>query len=50
MDANTEYELFTQIVIQLFSRNGLFKSNPVRHNVKLKGKSGQNHQVDVYWE
>ena len=25
-------------------------SSSVQHNVKLKGKSGQEHQVDVYWE
>ena len=25
-------------------------SSSVQHNVKIKGKSGQKHQVDVYWE
>ena len=29
--------------------NGL-ESSSVQHNVKIKGKSGQEHQVDVYWE
>ena len=50
MNNNTEYELFTRGVCE---RLALFKglqSSSVRHDVKLKGKSGQEHQVDVYWE
>lgn len=26
------------------------KTTNVQHNVKLRGKSGQEHQIDVYWE
>ena len=50
MNNNTEYELFTREVCE---RLALFKglqSSTVQHDVKLKGKSGQEHQVDVYWE
>ena len=50
MNINTEYELFTREVCErLASYNGLLLSS-VQHNVKLKGKSGFEHQVDVYWE
>ena len=50
MNSNTEYEKFTR---ELCERLALFKelqSSTVQHNVKLKGKSGQEHQIDVYWE
>ena len=50
MNTNTEYEKFTREVCE---RLALFKglqSSSVQHDVKLKGKSGQEHQVDVYWE
>ena len=26
------------------------KTTNVQHNVKLRGKSGQEHKIDVYWE
>ena len=49
MNTNTEYEKFTQEVCErLALYQGL--SSSVQHNVKLKGKSGQEHQVDVLWE
>lgn len=50
MNTNTEYEKFTR---ELCERLALYKgllSSSVKHNVKLKGKSGLNHQIDVYWE
>ena len=50
MNANTEYEKFTREVCE---RLALFKGlqpSSVQHDVKLKGQSGQEHQVDVYWE
>lgn len=50
MNKNTEYELFTQEVCQLLSMYSGLQSSSVKHDVKLKGKSGQEHQVDVYWE
>jgi hypothetical protein len=49
MNTNTEYEKFTQEVCE---RLALYQgiSSSVQHNVKLKGKSGLEHQVDVFWE
>lgn len=50
MNTNTEYEKFTR---ELCERLALYKgllSSTVQHNVKLKGKSGFEHQVDVLWE
>ena len=50
MNTNTEYEKFTRDVCE---RLALFKgvqSSSVQHDVKLRGKSGFEHQVDVYWE
>ena len=50
MNTNIEYEKFTREVCE---RLALFKGLPsksVQHNVKLKGKSGYEHQIDVYWE
>lgn len=45
-----EFELFTQRVYQKLVDNDVLKPTKVLHNVKLKGKSGQEHQIDVYWE
>lgn len=50
MNTNTEYEKFTR---ELCERLALYRgllSSTVQHNVKLKGKSGFEHQVDVLWE
>ena len=49
-DNSLAFELFTQRVYQKLESNGVFKPSIVRHNVKLKGKSGCEHQIDVYWE
>lgn len=50
MNTNTEYEKFTrELCEQLALYKGLLSSS-VQHNVKLRGKSGLNHQIDVYWE
>jgi len=46
----TEYELFTQRVYQKLVNNDVLKPTKVEHNVKLHGKSGCEHQIDVYWE
>jgi hypothetical protein len=47
---NIEYENFVQGVYQsLLEAEGLGKINVV-HNVKISGKSGCKHQIDVYWE
>lgn len=49
MNQNIEYEKFTQKIYQeLINACGI--TTTVKHNVKLTGKSGQKHQIDVYWE
>lgn len=50
MNPNIEFELFTQRVYQKLVNNDVIKPTIVQHNVKLKGKSGCEHQIDVYWE
>ncbi len=50
MNPNTEFERFTQRIYQKLVNNDVLKPTTVQHNVKLKGKSGCEHQVDVYWE
>ena len=50
MNSNTEFELFTQRIYQRLVNNDVLKPTKVQHNVKLKGKSGCEHQIDVYWE
>ena len=50
MNTNTEYEKFTREVCERLALYKGLLSSSVQHNVKLKGKSGQEHQVDVYWE
>jgi hypothetical protein len=47
---NTEYEKLTQDIYQTLNANESFKNIKVQHNVKIKGKSGCEHQIDVYWE
>lgn len=50
MDPNTEYEKFAQEIYQGLVEADVVKIIDVKHNVKLIGKSGQAHQIDVYWE
>lgn len=50
MNANTEYELFTREVYRQLSAYYQTGFTKVQHNIKLKGRSGCEHQIDVYWE
>ena len=50
MKPYSEFELFTQRVYQKLVNNDVLKPTIVQHNIKLKGKSGCEHQIDVYWE
>ena len=50
MNPNIEYEKFTQEIYQELVNADVLKTTDVQHNVKLKGRSGQEHQIDVYWE
>ena len=50
MNPNIEYEKFTQEIYQELVNADVLNTTDVQHNVKLKGRSGQEHQIDVYWE
>ncbi|MBO4589777.1 MAG: restriction endonuclease [Bacteroidaceae bacterium] len=50
MSRYKEFELFTQRVYWKLLNNNVLKLANVQHNVKLKGKSGCEHQIDVFWE
>lgn len=50
MNPNIEYEKFTQEIYQELVNTDVVKTTEVKHNIKLTGKSGQEHQIDVYWE
>ena len=50
MNSNTEFEILTQKIYQKLVNNDVLKPTKVQHNVKLKGNSGCEHQIDVYWE
>ena len=50
MNPNTEYERFTQEVYQQLLNCRHPNIVNVQHNIKLVGRSGCKHQIDVYWE
>ncbi len=50
MNQNTEYEKFTREIYNEIFKNRYVRNIDVKHNVKLKGRSGQKHQIDRYWE
>lgn len=51
MKQGTEYEILAQRVYKvLLDCEWPGKNICVQHNIKLTGKSGQEHQIDVYWE
>lgn len=50
MNPNTEYERFTQEIYRQLGQATKVNAADVQHNVKLEGRSGQKHQIDVYWE
>lgn len=45
-----DYERFVQSVYQTILAAEGKDTIKVEHDVKLEGRSGQKHQVDVYWE
>lgn len=49
MNPNTEYERFTQEVYQQLLNCRHLNIANVQHNIKLEGRSGCKHQIDVYW-
>lgn len=50
MNASTEYEQFTREVYRQLSAYYQTGFTKVQHNIKLRGRSGCEHQIDVYWE
>lgn len=50
MNHNTEYEKFAQQVYRELSTAEGIKTEVLKHNIRLTGKSGCKHQIDVYWE
>lgn len=50
MNSSTEYERFTQEIYQQLVNLDVVRTTKVQHDVKLEGRSGQKHQIDVYWE
>jgi hypothetical protein len=46
----TEYEKLVAEIYQGMLEFDGFETLRVEHNVKIKGKSGATHQIDVFWE
>jgi predicted helicase len=49
-DSSVEYEKLTQEIYQALHDAEGFNTIKVQHNVNIPGKSGCEHQIDVYWE
>ncbi|MFK4784831.1 restriction endonuclease [Fusobacterium sp. MFO224] len=51
MNENTEYEILTKEIYEaLLEKEGYSNIINVQHNINIKGKSGCQHQIDVYFE
>lgn len=49
MKPGTAYEIFVKNVYEILNKiDGMTDIN-IQHDVKIKGKSGTLHQIDVYW-
>ena len=46
----TEFETFVKAIYEEILAYDGYDTVKVEHNVKVNGKSGQLHQLDVYWE
>ena len=47
---NTEYELLVREIYQAINSSEAVKTIDVKHNVRVEGRSGCKHQIDVFWE
>ena len=47
---NTDYELFTRHVYEVIVNSSALNPTYVKQDLKLKGISGLEHQIDVYFE
>lgn len=50
VNRNTEYELFVKGMSETLLKAEGLRNITVQHDVSLRGISGQEHQIDVYWE
>lgn len=50
VNKNTDYEILTQEIYRILLKEDGFENIDVQHNVKILGKSGCSHQIDIYWE
>lgn len=50
MNQNTAYEVFIRDIYQQILTQDEVETIQVEHNQKIKGKSGAEHQIDVYWQ
>lgn len=48
--AGTDFELLVKSIYEEILEKDGFETIQVSHDVKVLGKSGQAHQIDVYWE
>lgn len=48
--AGTEFELFVKAIYEQILTFDGYETVRVEHDVNVLGKSGQLHQIDVYWE
>lgn len=46
----TDFELFVKSIYEEILEQDDIENVQVEHDVKILGKSGQSHQIDVYWE
>lgn len=47
---SVEYEKLTKEIYEALNNAEGVKTVDVKHNVKVQGRSGCKHQIDVYWE
>ncbi len=50
MNENLEYEFLVQDIFQTLANDNDSNTIKVKHDVKMVGRSGQKHQIDVYYE
>ena len=50
MKKGTGFELFVKAIYEEILDLEGYGTVTVEHDVKIFGKSGQAHQIDVYWE
>ena len=50
LSLSTEYEILVRDIHAALVASDCVENVNVLHNVKIKGRSGATHQIDVYWE